>query len=62
MQGTPARGRVLAKTGTPAPGQRARRLRDPRGGDRLAFAIVLNHHTAGGAAGTAAIDEIVARW
>ena len=29
-----------------------------RGGSRLAFSIVVNHHTAGGAPATAAIDEI----
>jgi len=59
MRGTPAEGRVRAKTGTlMQTGALAGYATTPQG-DRLAFAIVLNHHTAA-TSGVGAIDEIAA--
>jgi D-alanyl-D-alanine carboxypeptidase/D-alanyl-D-alanine-endopeptidase (penicillin-binding protein 4) len=59
MRGTPAEGRIRAKTGTLAQTNALAGYATTRGGDRLAFAIVLNHHTAA-TSGVAAIDEIAA--
>jgi D-alanyl-D-alanine carboxypeptidase/D-alanyl-D-alanine-endopeptidase (penicillin-binding protein 4) len=58
MKGTPAEGRVRAKTGTLAQTNALTGYATTRQGDRLAFSIVLNHHTAA-TSGVGAIDEIV---
>jgi serine-type D-Ala-D-Ala carboxypeptidase/endopeptidase (penicillin-binding protein 4) len=58
MRGTPAEGRVQAKTGTLAQTNALAGYATTRAGDRLVFAIVLNHHTAA-TSGVGAIDEIV---
>ncbi len=58
MRGTPAEGRVRAKTGTLAQTNALAGYATTPQGDRLAFAIVLNHHTAA-TSGVGAIDEIV---
>lgn len=57
MRGTPAEGRIRAKTGTLAQTNALTGYATTRDGDRLAFAIVLNHHTAA-TSGVGAIDEI----
>ena len=59
MRGTPAAGRIRAKTGTLAQTNALTGYATTREGDRLAFAIVLNHHTAA-TSGVAAIDEVAA--
>jgi D-alanyl-D-alanine carboxypeptidase/D-alanyl-D-alanine-endopeptidase (penicillin-binding protein 4) len=59
MVGTPARGRVSAKTGTLRHVNALAGYATHRTGDRLVFAIVLNHQTAGGPAAVGAIDDIV---
>jgi PBP4 family serine-type D-alanyl-D-alanine carboxypeptidase len=59
MRGTAAEGRVRAKTGTLAQTNALTGYATTRGGDRLAFSIVLNHHTAA-TSGVGAIDEIAA--
>jgi D-alanyl-D-alanine carboxypeptidase/D-alanyl-D-alanine-endopeptidase (penicillin-binding protein 4) len=59
LRGTPAQGRVLAKTGSLRHVNALAGYATTRGGERLAFAIVLNHHTAPGSAGVAAIDDFV---
>jgi PBP4 family serine-type D-alanyl-D-alanine carboxypeptidase len=59
MRGTPAEGRVRAKTGTLAQTNALTGYATTRDGDRLAFSIVLNHHTAA-TSGVGAIDEIAA--
>jgi D-alanyl-D-alanine carboxypeptidase/D-alanyl-D-alanine-endopeptidase (penicillin-binding protein 4) len=59
MKGTPAQGRVQAKTGSLRQVNALAGYVTHRDGDRLAFAIGLNHQTAGGSAGTGAIDDIV---
>lgn len=58
MRGTPAEGRLVAKTGTLRHVNALAGYATTRGGNRLAFSIAVNHHTGGGAAATAAIDEI----
>jgi PBP4 family serine-type D-alanyl-D-alanine carboxypeptidase len=58
MKGTPAEGRVQAKTGTLTQVNALAGYATTRAGDRLAFCIVLNHHTAGSSAGVGALDEI----
>jgi D-alanyl-D-alanine carboxypeptidase/D-alanyl-D-alanine-endopeptidase (penicillin-binding protein 4) len=60
MKGTPAEGRVRAKTGTLTQVNALAGYATTRAGDRMAFCIVLNHHTAGSSAGVGAIDAIAA--
>ena len=57
MKGTAAQGRVLGKTGSIRAVNALAGYATHRGGERLAFAIVLNHHTAA-TSGVGAIDEI----
>ena len=52
-----AEGRIRAKTGTLAQTNALAGYATTREGDRLAFTIVLNHHTAE-TSGVGAIDEI----
>jgi D-alanyl-D-alanine carboxypeptidase/D-alanyl-D-alanine-endopeptidase (penicillin-binding protein 4) len=59
MKGRPAQGRVQAKTGSLRHVNALAGYATHQTGDRLAFAIMLNHHTAGGPAGVGAIDDIV---
>lgn len=59
MRGTPAQGRVSAKTGSIRHVNALAGYATHRTGDRLVFAIVLNHHTAAGGAAVGAIDDIV---
>ncbi|MET0556509.1 MAG: D-alanyl-D-alanine carboxypeptidase/D-alanyl-D-alanine-endopeptidase [Vicinamibacteria bacterium] len=58
MRGTAADGRLVAKTGTLRHVNALAGYVTTRGGSRLAFAMAVNHHTAGGAPATAALDEI----
>jgi D-alanyl-D-alanine carboxypeptidase/D-alanyl-D-alanine-endopeptidase (penicillin-binding protein 4) len=60
MRGTPAQGRVVAKTGTLHLAQAMVGYAGTSGGDRLAFALLVNHHPEPKEA-VAAIDEIAAR-
>lgn len=60
MKGTPAEGRIQAKTGTLSQVNALAGYATTRAGDRMAFCIVLNHHTAGSSAGVGAIDEMAA--
>lgn len=59
MRGTPAEGRVLAKTGSLRLVNALAGYATHRTGDRLAFAVVFNNHTGGGTPAVAAIDQIV---
>jgi D-alanyl-D-alanine carboxypeptidase/D-alanyl-D-alanine-endopeptidase (penicillin-binding protein 4) len=59
MQGSAAEGRVRAKTGSLRHVNALAGYATTRDGDRLAFSIVLNHHTVPAREATAAIDEIV---
>lgn len=59
MKGTAAEGRVAAKTGSIRHVNALAGYVRTAGGADLAFAILVNHHTAGGSAAIAAIDEIV---
>lgn len=59
MRGTPAQGRVAAKTGTIRHVNALDGYVTTRSGERLAFAIVVNHHTGEPRDATAAIDQIV---
>lgn len=58
MKGTAAQGRIRAKTGTLTEVNALAGYADAGDGDRLAFAVVLNHHAAGGAAAVGAIDDV----
>jgi D-alanyl-D-alanine carboxypeptidase/D-alanyl-D-alanine-endopeptidase (penicillin-binding protein 4) len=60
MRGTPAQGRVVAKTGTLHLAQALVGYAVTSGGDRLAFALLVNHHPEPKEA-VAALDEIAAR-
>jgi serine-type D-Ala-D-Ala carboxypeptidase/endopeptidase (penicillin-binding protein 4) len=59
MRGTPAQGKVLAKTGTLRLGNGLAGYLTAASGERLAFAILVNNHTAPSREAVAAIDEIV---
>ena len=59
MKGTAAQGRVLAKTGSIRAVNALAGYATHRSGERLAFAVVLNHHTTGGTTAVGAIDDIV---
>jgi D-alanyl-D-alanine carboxypeptidase/D-alanyl-D-alanine-endopeptidase (penicillin-binding protein 4) len=59
MRGTPAEGRVRAKTGTLTQVNALAGYATNRDGDRFVFSVVLNHHTAGSPAGVGAIDAVV---
>jgi D-alanyl-D-alanine carboxypeptidase/D-alanyl-D-alanine-endopeptidase (penicillin-binding protein 4) len=58
MRGTRAEGRVVAKTGTRQHVNALAGYVDTASGRRLAFAILLNHHTLPSHEGNAAIDAI----
>jgi D-alanyl-D-alanine carboxypeptidase/D-alanyl-D-alanine-endopeptidase (penicillin-binding protein 4) len=58
MRGTRAEGRIFAKTGTLRHVNAIAGYAQAEGGDRLAFAILLNHHTLPAREATAAIDAI----
>jgi D-alanyl-D-alanine carboxypeptidase/D-alanyl-D-alanine-endopeptidase (penicillin-binding protein 4) len=58
MRGTRAEGRILAKTGSMRHVNAIAGYAQAEGGDRLAFAILLNHHTLPSREATAAIDAI----
>jgi PBP4 family serine-type D-alanyl-D-alanine carboxypeptidase len=58
MRGTPAQGRVLAKSGTLRDVDALAGYAQARSGERLAFAVVVNHHSLPGREAAAAIDEI----
>jgi D-alanyl-D-alanine carboxypeptidase/D-alanyl-D-alanine-endopeptidase (penicillin-binding protein 4) len=58
LKGTAAEGTLVAKTGTLRHVNALAGYVTTRGGSRLAFSIMANHHTAGGSAATAAIDAI----
>jgi serine-type D-Ala-D-Ala carboxypeptidase/endopeptidase (penicillin-binding protein 4) len=59
MRGTPAEGRVRAKTGTLTQVNALAGYATNADGDRFAFSIVLNHHNAGSSAAVGAIDAVV---
>jgi D-alanyl-D-alanine carboxypeptidase/D-alanyl-D-alanine-endopeptidase (penicillin-binding protein 4) len=58
MRGTKAMGRVLAKTGTRRHVNAMAGYVNALSGERLAFSIVVNNHTASPREATAAIDEV----
>jgi D-alanyl-D-alanine carboxypeptidase/D-alanyl-D-alanine-endopeptidase (penicillin-binding protein 4) len=58
MRGTGAQGRVVAKTGTIRHVNALDGYATSRSGERLAFAIIVNHHTGDPKDATAAIDQI----
>jgi D-alanyl-D-alanine carboxypeptidase/D-alanyl-D-alanine-endopeptidase (penicillin-binding protein 4) len=60
MRGTPAEGRVRAKTGSIRNVNALAGYVTTRRGRRLAFYAAANHHTAGSAEATAAIDALMA--
>jgi D-alanyl-D-alanine carboxypeptidase/D-alanyl-D-alanine-endopeptidase (penicillin-binding protein 4) len=59
MKRTPAQGRVSAKTGSIRHVNALAGYATHRTGERLVFAIVLNHHTTSGTIAVGAIDDIV---
>lgn len=59
MRGTTAQGRVVAKTGTIRHVNALDGYAATRAGERLAFAIVVNHYTGDAKEATGAIDQIV---
>lgn len=59
MRGTPAQGKVVAKTGTIRHVNALDGYATGRSGERLAFAIIVNHHTGDPKEAVAAIDQIV---
>ena len=60
MRGTAAEGRVLAKTGSIRNVNALAGYVNTRRGQRLAFYVTANHHTAGSSEATAAIDALMA--
>ncbi len=58
MKGTPAEGRLVAKTGTMHLARALAGYVTTRRGERLAFAIVVNNHEGRGREATAAIDDL----
>lgn len=58
MKGTPAEGRIVAKTGSIVGANALAGYATTRGGERLAFAVVVNHHTAPAREAIDAIDAI----
>jgi D-alanyl-D-alanine carboxypeptidase/D-alanyl-D-alanine-endopeptidase (penicillin-binding protein 4) len=58
MRRSPAQGRVVAKTGSIRHVNALGGYANPRGGDRVAFAIMINHHTGEAKDAVAAIDQI----
>jgi PBP4 family serine-type D-alanyl-D-alanine carboxypeptidase len=58
MRGTAAEGRLTAKTGTLRQAAALAGYVTTRSGERLAFAVAANHHTAKGNAVTEALDAI----
>jgi D-alanyl-D-alanine carboxypeptidase/D-alanyl-D-alanine-endopeptidase (penicillin-binding protein 4) len=58
MKGTPAEGRLVAKTGTMHLARALAGYVTTVRGERLAFAIVVNNHEGRGREATAAIDDI----
>jgi D-alanyl-D-alanine carboxypeptidase/D-alanyl-D-alanine-endopeptidase (penicillin-binding protein 4) len=60
MKGTPAEGRVTAKTGTTGLANALAGYVTTERGERLAFAIVVNNHAGRGREAVAAIDAIAA--
>jgi D-alanyl-D-alanine carboxypeptidase/D-alanyl-D-alanine-endopeptidase (penicillin-binding protein 4) len=58
MRGTPAERRIVAKTGTLRHANALAGYATTTSGGRLAFAVVVNHHTVEGRVALAAIDEI----
>jgi D-alanyl-D-alanine carboxypeptidase/D-alanyl-D-alanine-endopeptidase (penicillin-binding protein 4) len=60
MRGTQAEGRVAAKTGTLRYANALAGYATTKRGERLAFAVLANHHTGGSQEVVSAIDRIVA--
>lgn len=58
MKGTPAQGRIFAKTGSLRHVNAIAGYALTRAGERLAFAVVVNHHSLPGREAAAAIDAI----
>jgi len=58
LRGTPAEGKVLAKTGTLRLSNALAGYATAGSGERLAFAVLVNNHTAPAREAVAAIDEI----
>jgi D-alanyl-D-alanine carboxypeptidase/D-alanyl-D-alanine-endopeptidase (penicillin-binding protein 4) len=58
LRGTPAAGKVLAKTGTLRLSNALAGYATAASGERMAFAILVNNHTAPSREAVAAIDEI----
>jgi D-alanyl-D-alanine carboxypeptidase/D-alanyl-D-alanine-endopeptidase (penicillin-binding protein 4) len=58
MKGTPAERRIVAKTGGLRHVAALAGYATTKAGERLAFAIVVNHHTAKGPEVSATIDQL----